>query len=481
MARLSRATIRSTSMTAARLRALHVLSPAILLASICAAGACGSSDGAAPDPHAADTDTGAPAADATAPQPDDAADSAAPQDAATAVASLLAPGFVYRDVNHVLGTGQSLSVGTLGTPVQSLTQPYANITFVPGALSGGTGLTSFVPLVEQNVETHSSTFANLVTMMARDVILVDQPVGQTSHDLLVSQHGIGGQPYSALKKGGTTACYANGMAQAKAGHDLSVAAGKSYVIRAVTNVHGESDHIALNTAYEANLLEWQADYETDAKALTGQTEGVPMLHSQISSWTRFANSTTSAIPAAQLAAHVHSGGKVVLVGAKYHLPYVADGVHLTTEGYQHMGEDYAKVYRRVILEGKAWEPVRPKTVTRAGAVVTVTMHVPAPPLVLDTTLVTDPGKFGFEWADDGPSTPTVTSVALSGDDTVVVTLSAAPTAANPRLRYAYTGTGGALAGPTTGPRGNLRDSDATPSRNGYKLYNWAVHFEVAAP
>lgn len=371
-------------MIAARLRALQVLSPAILLASICAAGACGSSDSAAPDPHASNIDTGVPLVDATAPEPD-AADTAAPQDAATVDASLLAPGFVYRDVNHVLGTGQSLSVGTLGTPVQSLAQPYANITFVTGVLSGGTGLTSFVPLVEQNVETHSSAFANLVTMMARDVILVDQPVGQTSHDLLVSQHGIGGQPYSAIKKGGTTACYANSMAQAKAGHDLAIAAGKSYVIRAVTNVHGESDHIALNTAYEANLLEWQADYETDAKALTGQPEGVPMLHSQISSWTRFASSTTSAIPAAQLAAHVDSAGKVVLVGAKYHLPYVADGVHLTTEGYQHMGEDYAKVYRRVILEGKPWEPVRPKTVTRAGAVVSVTMHVPAPPLVLEVT------------------------------------------------------------------------------------------------
>jgi hypothetical protein len=138
-------------MTAARLRALHMLSPALLLASICAAGACGSSDSAAPEPHAGDTDsgTGMPIADSTAPQPD-AADTTPPQDAATFDASLLAPGFVYRDVNHVLGTGQSLSVGTLGTPVQSLAQPYANITFVAGALSGGTRLTSFVPLVEQN-------------------------------------------------------------------------------------------------------------------------------------------------------------------------------------------------------------------------------------------------------------------------------------------------------------------------------------------
>jgi hypothetical protein len=451
----------------------------MLFVGMCGAGACGGGDDAVPEPDAGNAETGSPLADA-APADADGGDGAPPQDAATMDASLLAPGFVYRDINHVLGTGQSLSVGTLGTPVLSLAQPFKNITFVTGALSGGTGLTSFIPLVEKDLETHSSSFADEITMLARDVILVGQPAGQTSHDLLVSQHGIGGQPYSAIKKGGTTACYANGMAQLKAGHDLAVAAGKSYVVRAVSNVHGESDHVAMNTAYEANLLEWQSDYETDVKAVTGQAEHVPMLHSQISSWTRF-NSTTSQIPGAQLAAHVDSAGKVVLVGAKYHLPYVADGVHLTNEGYRHMGEDYAKVYRRVILEGKAWEPVRPKTVTRAGAVVTVKMFVPAPPLVIDTTLVTDPGKFGFEWADDGPTTPTIASVALSGPDTVVVTLSAAPTGANPRLRYAYTAAIGVLAGPTTGPRGNLRDSDATPSRNGYKLYNWCVHFEAAAP
>jgi len=469
-------------MIAPRLRALASalagVAPAVVLVTVCGAGACGiDEDAPPPEPSGGNLEAG-PSEDAAS-LDRDAADGA-PIDDSAADASLLSPTFVYRDVNHVLGTGQSLSVGTLGTPVLSLAQPFANVTFVTGALSGGTGLTSFIPLVEKDLETHSSSFANEITMLARDVVLVGQPPGQTSHDLLVSQHGIGGQPYSALKKGGTTTCYADGMAQLKAGHDLTVAAGKSYVVRAVTNVHGESDHVAANAAYEANLIEWQNDYETDVKAVTGQAEPVPMLQTQISSWTRF-NSTTSMIPGAQLAAHVDSGGKVVLVGAKYHLPYVSDGVHLTNEGYRHMGEDYAKVYRRVILEGKPWEPVHPKTVTRAGAVVTVTMFVPSPPLVLDTTLVTDPGKFGFEWADDGPSTPTVASVAVTGPDTVVVTLSAVPTAAHPRLRYAYTGVLGALAGPTTGPRGNLRDSDATPSRGGYPLYNWCVHFEAPAP
>ena len=394
-------------------------------------------------------------------------------------ASLLSPTFVYRDINQVLATGQSLSVGALGTPTLSITQPYANTMFVTGVMTDNSSLSAFVPLVEGTVETMSSAFASLVTKLAREVVLVGQPTGRTSHDLLISGHGIGGTAYVGLKKG--TAAFTNGIAQVQAAHNLAVQAKRTHVVRAVTNVHGESDSISNNVAYEANLLEWQANYETDVKAITGQAEPIPMLHSQFSSWTRLGGTgTTSIIPSAQLAAHVNAPGKIVLVGAKYHLPYVADGVHLTNEGYRHMGEEYAKVYRRVILEGKAWEPVRPKTVTRAGAVLTVKMHVPVPPLVLDTTIVTNPGNFGFEWVDGGPTPVTIAAVTVASADTVVITLSAVPTGPTPRLRYAYTGVSGALGGPTTGPRGNLRDSDATPSRNGYALYNWCIHFDVPA-
>ncbi len=394
------------------------------------------------------------------------------------------PAFTHRDINHVLGTGQSLSVGAQGFPFITTTQPYANITFVTGVMSGGTGLTSFVPLVEgdtngaQQVETLSSSFANLVTKLAREEVFVGGPPGKNGHDLLVSAHGIGGTPYSGLKKG--TVAFTNGMAQVTAGKDLAGKAGKSYVVRAVTNVHGESDHVAGNASYQANLLEWQSDYETGVKAITGQTESVPMLQTQVSSWTKYGQAT-SIIPAQQLGAHVAAPGKMILVGPKYHLEYTADGVHLTAKGYQHMGEDYAKVYRRVVLEGQPWEPVRPKKITRAGAQITIEMHVPKPPLAMDTTIVSDPGKNGFEYTDDSGAAPAIASVAITGPTTVVVTLAAAPTGANKRVRYAFTGTAGALGGPTTGPRGNLRDSDATPSRDGYPLYNWCIHFDEAVP
>lgn len=403
-----------------------------------------------------------------------------------AAITALSPTFVHRDINHILSTGQSLSVGSQGTPPLSTAQPYDNLMFSSGAIPGGTSLTALVPLFEGRVdggtnfdrETMSSGLANLVTKMAREELLVGQPPGKTSHDLLVSVHGVGGTPYSGLKKG--TAAFANGIAQTQAGFALAQSLGKSYVVRVVTNVHGESDHIQGNTSYEQDLFEWQADYEADVKAITGQADPVPMLQTQMSSWTKY-DSTTSLIPQAQLDAHVASAGKIVLVGPKYHLAYVADGVHLSNEGYRHMGEDYAKVYRRIVLEGRPWEPLRPIQITRSGTLVTVKLAVPSPPLVLDETRVSNPGSFGFEIAQTGGPPPAITGVTITGPDTVQIALAAEPSGQNKRLRYAFTGTTGASAGPTTGPRGNLRDSDATPSRHGYALYNWCVHFDEPLP
>jgi hypothetical protein len=396
----------------------------------------------------------------------------------------LSPSFVYRDLNHVLSTGQSLSVGATGSPPLSTKQPYANVMFAQGVIPGGTGLTAFSPLVEGTsagfpVETMSAGLANMITKMAREVLLVGQPDGKTSHDLLVSGHGIGGIAYSGLKKG--TTAYANGMAQTQAAFNLAQASGKSYVVRGVTNVHGETDHVLGNEDYASNLAEWQANYETDVQAIDGQTDPVPMFHTQMSSWPKLGAPTTSLIPIAQLAASIASGGKIILVGPKYHLPYALDGVHLTNEGYRHMGEDYAKAYRRTILEGKPWEPLRPISVTRTGAVITVKFLVPVPPLVFDDQLVTDPGDKGFEFDQDGSDVPAIADVALTGPDTVTITLAAEPTGQNQRIQYAYTGTAGAAGGPTTGPRGILRDSDATVSPNGYSLFNWCVHFDEPVP
>ncbi|MDB4937958.1 MAG: Endo,4-beta-xylanase precursor [Labilithrix sp.] len=414
-----------------------------------------------------------PSVDPPAPDASDASDAAHASD--------LSPPFVFRDLNHVLATGEDLSLGVFGTPVLSTVPVYSNRTFVTGVMSGDTNLTAFIPLVEGDVvpgtliavETMSTSFANAITRVA----LADLNMG---HRLIVSAHGARGAPYASLKKG--TAPFAAGLAQVQAAYDLAAAAGQSYVVRAVTNVHGESDSEANNPSYAANLVEWQGDYEAAIQAITGQPDPVPMLISQSSSWTRGVGlPSTSVIPNAMRDAHIAAPGKVILVGPKYHLPYAADGVHLSAFGYQQMGEEYAKVYRRVILEGKPWEPVHPISVTRVDEIVSVRMHVPVPPLTFEGLRVTDPGNAGFEWADDGPDTPSIVSVIIVNGETVIVQLSHAPTGGHRRLRYAFSGTPGVPAGPRTGPRGIIRDSDPTLSTSGVPLYDYCVHFEVDAP
>ena len=133
--------------------------------------------------------------------------------------------------------------------------------------------------------------------------------------------------------------------------------------------------------------------------------------------------------------------------------------------------------KRVLVDGLTWTPLSPTSVTRTGNVITATFYVPVPPLQFDTTLVLPKANQGFEYFDNSPTPPTITNVQIVGN-TVRITLSAIPTGSNQRLRYAYTGVIGQVGANQVGsPRGNLRDSDATPSLYGSNLYNWAVTFD----
>ncbi|MFP6685385.1 MAG: hypothetical protein VB934_11755 [Polyangiaceae bacterium] len=245
----------------------------------------------------------------------------------------------YYDVNHVLSTGQSLSIGVAGTPALSTAQPLDNTMFEGGldtVDASDLANASFVPLIEgtsPQQETMSSGLANLVGLMARDEVLICQPAGEQRHDIFVSVHGRSSTRYAGLKKG--TEVYNNGLAQVTAAYELAQDNGQSYTVRAVTTVHGESDHTAGIMVYAANLVEWQSDLQADIQAITSQTEPVPMFQSQISNWARLGGAT-SVIPSAQLAASEANPEAIIVVGPKYALPYATDGVHLTNHGYRQM-------------------------------------------------------------------------------------------------------------------------------------------------
>ncbi len=426
----------------------------------------------------------------------------------------MSPAYVDYAINHVIVTGQSNSVANGGTPYLSKAQPFGNLMFDSGVMPmtacDGDGCygwqkpQSFMPLVEGDVffeyqvETSSSGMANQISNLATTRFMMKK------HDVLVSVNGRSGNTYWCLRKGGCSyhpqtmiAAYDQAMQDIRTAKALADAQGASYAVRGVTSIHGESDHYAYGRGtqefpldgtdgtpgkikdYADALVEWQADYEADAQAITGQKASVPLFISQLSGWNDVAYSKLAQM---QLDAHVRAPGKVILVTPGYDLSIASDCLHFDAAGERRLGEYFAKAYSRTVFGGIAWEPLRPKTVSHAGNVITVKFLVPKAPLVFDTDRVSDPGNFGFTIVDGGGAQ--IQRVEIVSADTVTITLDKEPSGAT--LRYAQNQVPNTCIGPGTaspgGARGNLRDSDETPSQSGGDpLYNWSVRFAVAVP
>ena len=376
-----------------------------------------------------------------------------------AIGPITAANYIY----HILSTGQSLSLGYAGSPVLSTTQPYSNKMLDGTDSSPGA---NFSPLVEATNETPAAATGNGITF-------------QNGVQTVVTRSAIGGTAYSGLKKG--TEPYANAMQQIVNVRNAATLLGQTSQVLGITTIHGETDNSTGTSAatYEADLVEWQHDYETDIKAINGQIGTIPLFTDQMDSWTTYGY-TTSVIPQAQLAASEDYPGKVILVGPKYFLNYSGTGPHLTNTSYRLLGEYYAKVMKKVFFDKVAWRPLSPDATQRIGNVIYAKFHVPAGVLALDTTLVSQNTNYGFEYYD-ATSSATISSVSILNSDTVKITLSNVPSGSNQRLRYAYNGTINSAAGaqPAGSPRGNLRDTDTAVSLSGSNLYNWAVHFDKA--
>jgi hypothetical protein len=409
-------------------------------------------------------------------------------------------------IDHILSTGQSNAVGFNAKPALSLEQSFGNLMFDRGVMTSaecdGEGCKRYdkpaklVGLVEgdtyltDKVETMSTGMANEITKLGGGM-------GSAMPRILVSNHGRSGNTYWCLSKVGCSFLDGHGyvkpfdeaLMQVADGQALAKAAGVGYRVRAVTAIHGESDHYAGQfpldgsdgkkasiTNYADALVEWQRDYEAAIVATTGQSDPIPLFISQMANWN---DTPHSEIPSRQLEAHLRAPGKVIVIGPTYQLPYTDDCIHFSSHGERQLGEYFAKAYHRVITEKTAWEPLRPKSATAAGNVVTVTFVVPKPPLVLDTKLVVDPGKFGFEVVTAAGTALPIESVVVAGAERVTITLAAGSDATGGHVRYAYTAQPETCPGPTSGPRGNLRDSDDTASNYGYPLFNWSVSFDAA--
>jgi hypothetical protein len=391
------------------------------------------------------------------------------------------------DMVGIVGTGQSLSVGALGTPVLATQQPYGNLKL---GFGGATVAPPFdpsiaslelVPLTEPLRATASSypsaypanlygetphaALANQITAMAMDA---------AAHDYVTVHTVVGesGQPLTVIKKNPTNLpvegtsgrAYDATLFEVAAIKRLAGAMGKSYGIGAIMLTHGESD--AGNNTYGNDIYQLLTDYNTDLAALTGQTEKIPMLVSQQDSVP--ADTGTVSTSAVQVwKAGVDHPGEIVCTGPKYQYSYATDSahVHLAAKEYERLGEKTAQVYFERSVLGHDWQPLQPTSAEVSGSVVTVHFHVPVPPLVWDDTLPSPHGLLVPEWQTGrgfevlaAGNRKTITDVKIM-DDTVQITCSSDLSGLSVVVGYAATAEGGTPPAAQPARWGQLRDSD----------------------
>jgi hypothetical protein len=159
---------------------------------------------------------------------------------------------------------------------------------------------------------------------------------------------------------------------------------------------------------------------------------------------------------------------------------------MTSASVKWFGQQVGKVAYLASYLGRVWKPLHPLSARlRTGNIVTIKLHVPAPPIVLDTTTVPTATNHGFRVRDSSGEIA-ISSVAAVNGDTIRLVLATTP-GTSPTVEYAWRdhpvdgGVGNFDGNGTHAIRGNVRDSDSSAGVYGpaFPLWNWLVRFEMA--
>ena len=266
---------------------------------------------------------------------------------------------------HIIGTGQSLAVGAEGTPALTVKTPLEMIgkayMFNGGArpidgMVNDTGVEEismldkcvedFYSLCEQD---HELTLGSGEDQRhAYQGETISSAMGYNFSKLtgkmcLVSEHGFGGKSYQQLKKG--TIAYNNSIRAVKHAKELCDRYGWNYEVIGVAVVHGEADLEGgtSETTYKNNLIEWQANYDEDIKAITGQNRNVKLYVSQTGAASAY-EMTSSPIPNAVFLASVQNSN-IRYVCPQYAYPFTYASVHMNNNGYRFLRRIFRKSNR----------------------------------------------------------------------------------------------------------------------------------------
>ncbi|MGI1227206.1 hypothetical protein [Raoultella ornithinolytica] len=373
------------------------------------------------------------------------------------------------DINAFISYGQSLSNGGgAGNSAISTTQPYSNLTYSSGPV--GTTFTATKPLVESGPETICSGMSNYASLTA----LRDDGVKPEDHVIFSGAPGRGSTSIAALSKGGAAWTKFENFVK----NIPVVNPGKTCALHVVPYLQGENDQDPDRTPYAtylAALLQLQADITELAQTELGQKTPVYMLTYQHNTHTTINNAATQrAFVQAQ-----RQSDYFTLVTPTYPFPHNSDTIHLTSIAYKWLGAYFGRAYKQLVIERRRPDNVFPMGATWSGNEVRVKFRVPVAPLTFNTTRVPLTTNYGFKVQTAAGVAIGISSVAIEGDDTVLITLSSTPAAA-PLVRYAldYLAPGLIIV---NGASGNLCDSTnekCTFGGTDYSMEYYSPAFEL---
>ena len=353
--------------------------------------------------------------------------------------------------NHIVSYGQSLAIGSQGTPRLSTNEGLDNLCLgTMPASNTGAGATTFVPFGDGSFHTLDNTQGNEVPAISttnqwRKLYLRQRNLTtDLTKQFVINSCGAGGMAIEELSKGASPNLYnqvPDLITQAKA---AAVAAGGTYGVVVIYYVQGDSNYFKAGfdhteSGYLAKFNQLKADLIADVKAITGQID--PPLFLTVQAGTSFGSTIDDcAIGNAQITAGTNHTG-CYLASPYYMTPNVAQvtNEHMTNDGYRWVGNKCGHLLHKLLDLDEGWAPTMLTNASFRGSQVLLACHTPQPPLqsqpcYLDATTTTTFPDLGFRAGDDSGAL-NINAVALY-NSVILLTLDRTVNAtAHPWVQY----------------------------------------------
>lgn len=414
-------------------------------------------------------------------------------------------------VHVIMFHGQSNVTGVNGIPLQSDSQREAGTwswNVGPRIVQPDAGdneidyrdlsaLTSIVPLYERQQQAGGGSWSETG---ASGMLGRLKRMGVTN-DLFALNMGRGGKTIDELKQG--TVYWDFGKDALQKLVDLYALQGKQVVVTCCIWSQGTGDRDMAEAEYYNKFVQLTADFRADFEAITGQDYPIKFLvlqdGSDFGSQVPHATGESGQVNAQFKAAQDYPS-LIKMHNGQYHkIHHPTDWLHMLGAAQLMSGEEYALAYYEWIWQedDSAEVGLRPTHFELTGNNMGVYVYYAgnAGGLVLDTSWVNNPGNHGFVLRQTSALTPTVpiSSVALDNANNRILITTNTNLSLFPNLHISYAWANGSnpgQPGPTTGPRGTVRDSIGIarlyegegqlnqPDPNLAALYHWMLRWKL---